>query len=308
MNPAFKIASNEYNYVIEKYNKLALPDAAINEENYHEMMKFVHQSLQLHYTACNEVSYRNRLHLIKPSTHSVQVNQAIQTELAKSYLRSGIPGASMLLLDHPDYRDQQIEAIELFENTYGAPVLTEKWQSSRGLCLLDLFQKHPNWLKEKRILHIAPEPELMTAFTEGLGEHMQYLTLDGFRQDVDIQEDLTTLESIDDESFDVVICHRVFEHIKDDVSAFRAIHRVLTPGGVLNHSVPETLSMPQSNEWIVPDLTLHFHVRQYGADYTKRIDECGFKTTLHDHYLQMSPEALRAAGLYPMRIYHSQKI
>jgi len=40
------------------------------------------------------------------------------------------------------------------------------------------------------------------------------------------------------ESFDVVTCFDVFEHVPDDVRAFHEVHRVLKPGGLLVFTVP----------------------------------------------------------------------
>jgi len=40
------------------------------------------------------------------------------------------------------------------------------------------------------------------------------------------------------DSFDVVTCFDVFEHVEDDVRAFHEVHRVLKPGGLLVFTVP----------------------------------------------------------------------
>jgi len=59
-----------------------------------------------------------------------------------------------------------------------------------------------------------------------------------------------------DNSFDVALCFQVIEHIKDDHSLLKEIHRVLKPGGVLLLTTPNrTLSLSR-NPW---------HVREYTA-------------------------------------------
>jgi len=307
MNIPYKIAANEYNYIIEKYSEVDIPNIEISEANYHEVLKFVHQILQLHYDECKEVAYRNRLHIIKQTIKDEAVMHSINVEIAKSTFRSGAPDAAMVLASEEEYKDRQYKVIQELEAAYGATLITESWNASRGNCLTELFRRNKEWFTSKKILHIAPEPELMAAFKGNFIEFDSYVTSDGYRNDVDVQEDLTTLDCFENESFDIVICHRVFEHIKNDEAAFIAIHRVLKPGGLLNHSVPQSMNMEKSSEWIVPDLTLHFHVRHYGRDYTDRIDACGFETELVDEFLSESVEALKAKDLFPMRLYNSWK-
>ncbi len=93
------------------------------------------------------------------------------------------------------------------------------------------------------------------------------------------------IESIDlpDESYDVVICSHILEHV-DDRKAFAELFRILRPGGQLLFMIPiiEGWSATYENPEIVSerDRHIHFgqfdHVRYYGADVRQRAAGAGF--------------------------------
>lgn len=57
-----------------------------------------------------------------------------------------------------------------------------------------------------------------------------------------------------DNSFDVVVTFQVIEHIKDDVSFLKEIHRVLRPGGLAMITTPNRPMSLSRNPW---------HIREY---------------------------------------------
>ncbi len=58
-------------------------------------------------------------------------------------------------------------------------------------------------------------------------------------------------------SFDTVISFQVIEHIKDDISFLKEIHRVLRPGGKAYITTPNRVMSLTRNPW---------HIREYTAD------------------------------------------
>ena len=79
------------------------------------------------------------------------------------------------------------------------------------------------------------------------------------------------LETIDRpaESYDVVICNHVLEHIEDDRRAFREVMRILRPTGLFQFTVPLPRTRAVTEEWGYPDRP-HGHYRLYGRDLVDR--------------------------------------
>ena len=127
----------------------------------------------------------------------------------------------------------------------------------------DLFNGRP-----KRVLHVAAEPSLEPRLRKALKEDYITATLDG--QVSNVQMDITNIE-FEDESFDVILCSHVLEHVDDDRRAMREFHRVLKPHGWAILLVPiadldETYEDPSitSEEGRLKAFGQADHVRKYG--------------------------------------------
>ncbi len=96
-----------------------------------------------------------------------------------------------------------------------------------------------------------------------------------------------------EDSFDLVLCSHVLEHVADDRAALRELHRVLGPGGSAIVLVPLDTSLPETNEdpaVVGPDereqvFGQHDHVRQYGLDFAGRLEDAGFRIAI-DRYVR----------------------
>lgn len=138
------------------------------------------------------------------------------------------------------------------------------------------------------LLHIAPEPSLKKylkklsniAYTCGDKFDKGY---DGFYYDKDtISLDLTSL-SFSDNSFDIVICNHVLEHIVNEKQALNEIYRVLKPDGWAILQVPiasELVQTIEDNAESDEKRALLYgqrdHIRLYGLDYLSRLKKHGF--------------------------------
>jgi SAM-dependent methyltransferase len=248
----------------------------------------------------------------------VSYKQQLTLEIAKSDLRSGVPERATTLLteavDDPGVITKLRTDIARFEGRYGAPLITHQkvWAGIpgdvRGQSLVAYFETRRDQLRGMRVLHVAPESALRAWLARELPAlGGKYVTLDPFSEDVDLTQDLTDLR-LDDGSFDLVVCHRVLEHVLDDRAALREVHRVLCAGGTLNFSVPQTPSLDVTNDWIIPDTSHDGHVRQYGDDLDDRLRESGFASVAVDTFLlERTLEAHVAAGTYPLRMYVCRK-
>jgi len=129
-----------------------------------------------------------------------------------------------------------------------------------------------------------------------------------------VKMDVTNIQ-FPNESFDVIYCSHVLEHIPDDRRAMREFCRVLKSDGWAILLVPVTSDQTFEDPSIVdPKERLKAfgqedHVRRYGPDYIDRLSDAGFNvemTKVSD--LADSTEAVRM-GLTPVSgdIYYCTK-
>jgi SAM-dependent methyltransferase len=98
------------------------------------------------------------------------------------------------------------------------------------------YVKNNELLTNKNILHIAPEKSLAELIRN---KSNKYYGLDQTPNRPSLsKDDLTDLRVFNDNTFDIVICFHVLEHIKDDIKAISEIKRVLKPNGLTFISVP----------------------------------------------------------------------
>ena len=149
--------------------------------------------------------------------------------------------------------------------------------------LLWLYLKYKTdfFIAKKKVLHIAPEQCFLPIFKKM--DNLDYTTADLYSPIVDVKADILDLP-FEDNSFDVVFCNHVLEHIEDDTKAMRELYRVLKPKGIGIFQVPQDLSLENTYE----DFSItseeerkkHFgqydHVRIYGNDYFDRLQKVGF--------------------------------
>jgi len=130
------------------------------------------------------------------------------------------------------------------------------------------------------MLHVAPQ----LVFAKLLKYHIGagYLTADLYNPRAMVKMDVTNIQ-YPDESFDVIYCSHVLEHVLDDKQAIREFYRVLKSDGWAILLVPisgdKTFEDPSITD---PAERLKLfgqedHVRRYGTDYIERLKEAGFK-------------------------------
>lgn len=158
------------------------------------------------------------------------------------------------------------------------------------------------FIKNHKVLHIAPEQEFLRKFKRM--RNLDYISADLFSPIVDVKADILDLPFAD-ESFDIIFCNHVLEHIVDDAKAMSELYRVLRPGGWGILQVPMKNALEKTYE----DFTItdpkerqkHFgqydHVRWYGMDYFERLQKAGFETDANFYSQQFSDEEIEKYGL-----------
>ena len=159
----------------------------------------------------------------------------------------------------------------------------------------DLFDGQP-----KKMLHVAPEPCIEVRLRRRLGAG--YLTADLMNTGAMVKMDIMDIQ-YPDESFDVIYCSHVLEHVPDDRKAIREFRRVLKRGGWAILLVPITAGKSHEDPSITePAERLRVfgqedHVRIYGPDYVDRLREAGFAVTETRVPDLVSPEDAQLMGL-----------
>lgn len=148
---------------------------------------------------------------------------------------------------------------------------------------------------EKRVLHFAPEQCFLKRFRNL--KHIDYTTTDLESPIADVKADICNLP-FEDNSYDVILCNHVLEHIPDDTKAMQELYRVLKPGGYGVFQIPQDLSRAETFE----DNSItdkkerskifgqYDHVRVYGRDYFDKLRSIGFKVKEVDYTAQLSEE------------------
>ncbi|MBR9859440.1 methyltransferase domain-containing protein [bacterium] len=114
----------------------------------------------------------------------------------------------------------------------------------------------------QKILHFAPEP-IFYPLIESY--QVDYKTTDFFLQDVDYpNEDIQAL-SFSDNSFDLLLCNHVIEHVENDRKAVQEMYRILNPGGTALITVPGDFK--RKNTIYFEHLKFNGHYRDYGLDF-----------------------------------------
>ena len=156
--------------------------------------------------------------------------------------------------------------------------------------------------KNYKVLHIAPEQEFLRKFKQM--KNLDYTSADLFSPIVDVKADILELP-FENESFDVVICNHVLEHIEDDRKAMSELYRVMKRGGWGIFQIPMKNSLEKTYEdFSIKDpkeRQKHFgqydHVRWYGMDYFDRLRSVGFETEPLFYSQKFSKEDIKKFGL-----------
>ncbi|WAC01486.1 methyltransferase domain-containing protein [Lacinutrix neustonica] len=146
---------------------------------------------------------------------------------------------------------------------------------------------------QKKVLHFAPEQAFYKRFRKL--KHLEYTTTDLLSPLADVKADICNLP-FEDDSYDMIFCNHVLEHIPDDTQAMKELYRVLKPNGMAILQIPQDLNREETFE----DNTItdkkerakifgqYDHVRIYGLDYFDKLRGIGFKVEAVDYTAKLS--------------------
>lgn len=161
--------------------------------------------------------------------------------------------------------------------------------------LLWLFLKNKTdfFSKQAKMLHVAPEFCFISKFKRM--KNLEYITGDLISPWADVKMDIQDIP-FPDNTFDVIMCNHVLEHVDDDSQAMGEFYRTMKSGGWGIFEVPvdynsaKTLEDPSIN---TPELReKHYwqadHLRLYGRDYAERLRAAGFIVEECDYLSELS--------------------
>jgi predicted SAM-dependent methyltransferase len=141
-----------------------------------------------------------------------------------------------------------------------------------------------------KVLHFAPEPAIQKRLRAS--PNLEYTSADLDSPLAMVSLDITDMPYAEN-TFDVVLCSHVLEHILDDRKAMSELYRILRPEGWALLLVPfdaarsETFEDPnvvdpKERERLFGQFD---HVRVYGRDFKDRLEHAGF-TVRQEFYAQ----------------------
>ena len=155
-----------------------------------------------------------------------------------------------------------------------------------------------------KVLHFAPEQAFYKRFRKL--PNLEYTTTDLYSPLADVKADICNLP-FNDNSYDVILCNHVLEHIPDDTKAMQELYRVLKPGGMGIFQIPQDLTREMTFE----DNTItdpkerarifgqYDHVRVYGRDFFDKLRSIGFRVVEEDYTKKIAPADVERFCLAP---------
>jgi SAM-dependent methyltransferase len=174
---------------------------------------------------------------------------------------------------------------------------------------LYLKEKTDFFTKKLQVLHVAPEACFINRFEKLHGA--QYITADIESPLAKVKMDIHQIP-FQENTFDVVLCNHVLEHVNDDIQAMQEICRVLKPGGFAILQVPffgtvteetwedSSIQDPREREKAFGQSD---HVRKYGKDYPKRMQRAGLNAVEEQYIKTLPQETIYTFGLANETLY-----
>lgn len=171
------------------------------------------------------------------------------------------------------------------------------------LIWLYLQRKTGFFSQKAKMLHIAPELCFIDRFEKM--ENLDYITGDIESPLAKVKMDIHRIP-FEENSFDIIFCNHVLEHVDDDIAAMKEMYRVLKPGGWAILQVPffyplnentyedKTITEPAAREKAFGQ---DDHVRMYGKDYGLRLQQAGFKVIEDRMVMEIPEEEVRKYAL-----------
>lgn len=243
---------------------------------------------------CNNCNDRNFLRANKEQlSSSLEVFVDCMEELQHSYLfrMKKCPCCDNVVMYNPlpDYYNEMQERYHM-PAVKGETLNSEEYScpkcgaSDRDRLIISFLKKEglEEATEETKVLQIAPSASVNSWITSHC-PHIKYETTDLYREDVTYQSDIMNMEMVSDETYDVIICSHVLEHVQDDRKALQEMKRILKPEGKILFLVPVDLNASGiDEEWGLPE---EENWRRFGqGDHCRMYDKNGLLQRLEEQF------------------------
>lgn len=109
---------------------------------------------------------------------------------------------------------------------------------------LDMLE--PEAGEKLKVLQIAPSFAMNNWLKEK--DYVTYETTDLFMPDVTFQSDIQNMTMVEDETYDIILCSHILEHVENDRKAMRELKRILKEAGVCIFLVPLVIGLTKTDE------------------------------------------------------------
>jgi SAM-dependent methyltransferase len=191
-------------------------------------------------------------------------------------------------VDYP--RSTLIDASQ-YGDTYKNKVCPRCFSLPRQRIAAYYFRENRDSLPVEKTLLFAAEYSIEKYFS-AIG--VRYTTADLFERDADIKVDIQNTRFADN-SWSLVICNHILEHVPDYRKALKELYRILMPsgnggGGILEITVPtdRTLQTTYEDAAVVTERERREkfgqvdHLRIFGNDFEQTLVETGFSVEVVD--------------------------
>ncbi len=167
------------------------------------------------------------------------------------------------------------------------------------------LKQETNFFSEPaKLLHVAPEHCFIKRF-EAL-PNIDYITADLESPWAKVKMDVQNIP-FEENTFDIVFCNHIMEHVDSDLQALSELYRVMKPNawGIILSPINPARKVTYEDPSIVDPLERekHFgqkdHLREYGLDYAERLSKCGFQVEENHFSAKLPPNLARRYALQP---------
>lgn len=162
-----------------------------------------------------------------------------------------------------------------------------------------------------KMLHFAPEDQFQKLLKDA--PNIDYTSADLDMPTAMVKMDITNI-TFPDDTFDVILCNHVLEHVPDDAKAMSELYRVLKPGGWAILQTPMSKAEKTFEDLEVTDpkqreklFGQNDHVRTYGQDKKDRLEAAGFNVTLDPYLFNLGEGIIFKYAIIPENIWLCSK-